>query len=223
MSVRNLGYWLGEQDAEMRRRHYLPPYSAAKPMVLRDMTTAPVFYPSLEDLEVLRSELGTDHHRAVVFSPCAGLPDRDIPAPIVEKLALMTVEAGFVPVFVGRTYDRFERGERWRSGVPDGCVNLIDRLSVPGVAALAQATLGSVCCHSAVSMLGWYLRKPQLLLYPQSVVERHFTNRDQWSFGLSFQECFHECFEEATWEVQADAFLDFLTQRSATTKKETAH
>ena len=74
MSVRDLGYWLGAQDAEMRRRNYLPPYSSTNPMVMRDMTTAPMFYPSLEDLSVLKEELGADYRRAVVFSPCAGLP-----------------------------------------------------------------------------------------------------------------------------------------------------
>ena len=60
-------------------------------------------------------------------------------------------------------------------------------------------------------MLGWHTRKPQFLMYPVSVIERHFVHRDQWSFGLQFQECFHECFEEAEWEIQAEGFFDYLT------------
>jgi len=210
MEVREFRYWLAEQDSDMRRQHGLPPYrGTGEVYVLKDTECQPTFYPSPGDVRGLAG--GTDTGNAIIFSTCAGLPDRDIPAPIVTHLAGMAIEAGFIPVFVGRTYERFERGERWRDSVPPGCVNLIDRLSVPGVARLVQSCVGVVCCHSAISMLGWYLRKPQFLLYPPSVVERHFKNRDQWSFGLSFQECFHECFTEPSWETQADGFFDYLT------------
>lgn len=213
MEVRNLGYWNGDTDAEMRKQHRIPPYRnpEGKDYYLRDMDSQPEFYMSPEDKAVIESEFVIPSSRYILFSVCAGLPDRDIPTPVVDRLVLMALEAGFIPVFVGRTYERFERGERWRNGVPAGCVNLIDRLTVPGVARLAQLTTGSVCCHSSLSMLGWYLRKPQFLLYPISVIERHFLNRDQWSFGLRYQECFHECFTEPTWEVQADGFFDYLT------------
>ncbi len=89
-------------------------------------------------------------------------------------------------------------------------MSLVDALSVPGLAALLESAVGVVACHSAVSMLSWLMRKPQLLLYPQSVYERHVVPGDQWTFGISFSECRHARFDDPHIEALAADFFGNL-------------
>jgi len=91
---------------------------------------------------------------------------------------------------------------------------LIDRLSVPGVAHLLARAAALVCCHSALNILGWLLRKPQLLLYPETVRARHIAARDQWAFGVDFPECRHATFDDPGIGAIADElFGDIVRDR----------
>jgi hypothetical protein len=198
IEVRVPGYWPPHQDREMRAAHGLrhPPSRGGPPRA------RPVFHAPPADRELLSQLEGRPY---VLFSASAGLPDRDIPAPLLRELVALVRAEGLLPVFVGRNYERF--GRRERRPVGPAVVDLIDRLTVPGVAAALDGALGAVCCHSAVNMLAWLLRKPQLLLYPRSVHARHIAAKDQWAFGIEFPECCHALFEDPAVPTRAREFV----------------
>jgi hypothetical protein len=129
----------------------------------------------------------------VLFSASAGLPQRDIPRQLIEQLFRLAIAHSLLPVFVGRNYQRLDRSELLIR--ESGTVNFVDRLTVPGVAAALEGARGVVCGHSALNILAWLRRKPQLLLYPQSVQVSHIARRDQWAFGIDLEECRHACFD----------------------------
>jgi ADP-heptose:LPS heptosyltransferase len=206
LDVRDLGYWLPSDDAVMRRRHGLPQRRSRLPAA-----GAPEFYPSPVDREWLNRLDGTAY---VLFSVSAGLPERDVPADLVERLVELAIAHSLLPVLVGRNYSRFDRREQRVHH--RGVLDLIDRLTVPGVAVAVRRSLGVVCCHSAINMLAWLLRKPQLLLYPQSVYERHIAARDQWAFGVDFEECRHARFDSLDLLPTAERFFDDIQPRRMT-------
>ena len=190
------------------------------------------FYPTPADegvLEDLKFRCGS--RRFVLFSVSAGLPGRDIPVDIIDTLTAEVLKASLVPVFVGRTYDRHGRSEYH----PPQGIDLIDCLSVSGVAWALQQSAGCICCHSATNILGWILRKPQLLLYPDEVYRRHIVKKDQWAFGIDFPECFHSNFKQTDRVSDAlDSLVRFIQDAAAveqsmndhqkeTTKKLPAH
>lgn len=211
IDLRTLEYWLPHDDAIMRVRHRLPTKIWRYPIANRPVR----FYPFPGDDAVLRE---LDGRRFVAFAVSAGLPDRDIPTGIVDDLAKRAHARGYRPVFVGRGYDRHGRRE-YRPDAAQG-LDLVDRLSVPGVARALQGAAGLVSCHSALSMLAWLTRKPQLLLYPQSVRERHIQRRDQWAFGVDFPECRHGLVDGPRVAELAEAFFADLESRDAAPPKE---
>jgi glycosyltransferase involved in cell wall biosynthesis len=136
--------------------------------------------------------------RYVVLAPGAGTPERNIPENLLAKIVARVLEAGLTVVWVGRDYKRFDRIEPGLTGTetvlsPAGETPALrsgwnvwdyrNKLSVPGAALLLSGAAGLVTCHSALNILGWYMRIPQLLLYPESVRQRHFLKQDQWSWG----------------------------------------
>jgi Methyltransferase domain len=206
IEVRSFGYWLPEDDARMRREHDLPFGRPSYPVLDARVT----FYPSTADLAVLDKLVTTNY---VVFSVSAGLSDRNIPAETVEALATAAQSRDLLPVFVGRNYDR--HGRREYVPAQEAGLNLIDQLSVPGVARLVERAAGLVCCHSAANILGWLMRKPQLLLYPEAVYHRHIAQRDQWSFGTDFPECYHASFNDLRVATMVDEFFSQLSPCSS--------
>ncbi|HEX8913935.1 MAG TPA: TylF/MycF/NovP-related O-methyltransferase, partial [Humisphaera sp.] len=191
LDVRQLPYWQPHEDAVQRPRHMLPsaqrhPSGRVEPSV--------TFYPSPTDLRLLDELPSTGY---VVLAASAGLPDRSIPRPLIDQIVADVTADGLHVVLTGRTYDRHGRSEH-RPREQDRVIDLIDKLSVPGTAEAVRRSRGVVSCHSAINLLGWHLRKPQLLLYPQSVVDRHFRHhpRDQWSFGLDREETVHAEFAQ---------------------------
>lgn len=201
IDVRDVGYWIPSEDAKMRAQHGLPALRSIFPVTGDSVR----FYPSVQDLETLRE---VTRRKVVVFAASAGLPDRNLPERVIYGVAEQAQRRGFLPVFVGRTYARHGRTE-YRPTRGEG-LDLVDALSVPGVASLLQSALGLVACHSAVSMLGCLTRKPQLLLYPHSVYERHIVAHDHWAFGTDFPECRHAQFGDPNIEALAASFFDNL-------------
>jgi hypothetical protein len=205
LDVRDLGYWSLTDDTAMRRYHGLPRGAGGFPA-----GGAPEFYPSSGDREWLDRLDGAAY---VVFSISAGLRDRDVPTHLIEDLVELAVAHSLLPVLVGRNYQRFDRREQ-RVRHP-GVLDLIDRLTVPGVAVAVRRSIGVVCCHSAINTLAWWLRKPQLLLYPQSVYERHIEPRDRWAFGIDFKECRHARFDTRDLLPIAQRFFKDIQPRRA--------
>ncbi len=153
------------------------------------------FYPYGEDMAALAEVEGhplfTGWDKVAVFAPAAGEAERALPVPITESLLSLACGLGWLPVLVGRTYSRWEgdtHTEPFSAFKADDVVNLTDRLSVPGVCRLVQDAGLVVAGHSSVSMLAWLEGKKNVLLYPESVVERHFKHRDNFSFGLDRPE-----------------------------------
>ena len=186
----------------MRLRFRLPPIWWLFPIPDRPVQ----FYPTPRDDTVLQQLEGVPF---VVFAVAAGLPDRDVPPETTERLLRDVLERGYRPVFTGRSYERFGRRE-YQPAAP--ALNLIDELSVPGVARLLELSCGIVTCHSALSMLAWCVRKPQLLLYPPSVREGHIARRDQWAFGIDFPECRHCVFDDLRLQALTEEFLEIIAQ-----------
>jgi len=195
--IRNPGYWMPVDDAANRIKHKLPPPSPRPPLGRLPIT----FYPKESDLEALKI-LGRCPY--VVVSPTAGLSERDIPETLVELIVKELLWYGLVPAFVGRNYDLFGRKER----VPDitGVVNLVDKLTVPGVAEAVRNSAGVITCHSAVNLLAWHMRKPNLLLYPESVLKRHIENKDEHAFGIDYPECRHGLFTADVLAMMREVF-----------------
>jgi len=197
IEIRSFGYWTPEEDCVMRPKHGLP-----RPPWYRPRKWAPKFYPAETDLPNL---CGIPFQKVVVFSISAGLSERSVPAKIVGRLSSLATSLGFLPVFVGREYERQGRKET-RIDLP-GTLDLVNMLTVPGVAELVKKSCGVVCCHSSINILAWHLRVPQLLLYPPSVLERHISKRDQWAFGIDYPECVHGLFEDEDLESKANRFF----------------
>jgi hypothetical protein len=71
-----------------------------------------------------------------------------------------------------------------------------------------QASAGLVTCHSALNLLAWHVRKPQLLLYPRSAWERHMRVPDQWAFGIGYPETVYAAFEDLQGWPQIASLVD---------------
>jgi len=149
-----------------------------------------------------------DRVKAQRLALAAGLPERSVPEALAREI-VRRLAPGFRLVITGRSYDRHGRSElrKWPQAEGD-IVDVVDRLSVPGTCALVQASAGLVTCHSALNLLAWNLRKPQLLLYPRSAWERHIRVPDQWAFGIGYPETVHAAFEDCTEWPQIASLVD---------------
>jgi Methyltransferase domain len=209
LEVRSLGWWPWERDGAKREEHGLPPSGTGT--VPR--APGPVeFYLHPSDEEVLRS-VPLEHlsELYIVFAAGAGQAERNIPERMLHTLLDEAKGRGYVPVLVGRTYDRHGRYEPLKGARVPGVIDLTDRLSVPGVARLVQRSAGAVCSHSAVNILAGLERRPQLLLYPESVRDTHIRARDQWAFSVDLPETVHGCFTD--WNGHHRDWIRWFFQR----------
>lgn len=181
------GYWAPEDDARRRRELRLPP----PPPGRGAPPFTPVrFYPSPEDEAVLRDL----PERFVLLAASAGLPGRDLPEQVALKMMMPWLESRVPIVQVGRDYPRCDRPpERRYTGY---ALDLVNRLTAPGVLVALQRSMGLFTCHSALCIAGWHLRKPMRLAYPPEVREAHFRREDLWSFGASRPETQHGTFDQ---------------------------
>jgi O-methyltransferase len=202
LDVRPLPYWPPSENAVNRRRYRL---GGAQLNAIHDRPVS--FYPSDHDHQLLDKVRHLSRGRPlIVLAASAGLPERNIPATLLDRTVAQLLASDTVVVAVGRNYERHGRCEL----IPESgqVLNYVDQLSVPGTAELVRSANGLITTHSSMNILGWHLRIPQLLVYPPSVVERHFKNgRDEWSFGLDWDITFHSTFDDLDNNV-VDAFLD---------------
>ena len=193
IKVHQLGYWSVEEDAHYRTKYSMP----ASGSVFRvPYMPGPVrFFPWPEDRVAIER---LDPANTIVVAASAGLPDRNIPSELLERIVTQLLETTpYTIAYTGRTFDRHGRVEVQPHTDNPRVVNLIDVLSVPGTAQLVQWCRGLVTSHSALNLLGWHENKPQLLLYPPSVLEHHCRNGryDQWMFGADRTNTQHGTFE----------------------------
>lgn len=124
------------------------------------------FYASSADLGIISHLKAAGKY--VVVSAAAGEQARDIPKAIRELAIKEILRSGMKVVVLGRNYNRDNRQEH---DFPTQCnvVNLIDRLTVPGVALAVAGSSGSFCCFSSVMILSWGLKKRTFVTYPMGV------------------------------------------------------
>lgn len=204
IQLHDLGYWHGaEADKQGRKLHKLPPPGENAKLPEKDSDV--VFHCPAQDDEFIAAI----PRPFIALSLAAGLPDRTIPREIVEEVLPRLRAAGYTLVSTGRTYERHGRKEHSLNAYNADVIDAVDHLTVPGTAKLVQASAGLVTCHSALNILGWVLHKPQLLLYPHSVYERHIQHKDQWAFGIDQPESIHAEFDAFTPEL-VDRFIPML-------------
>lgn len=192
--VRDLGFWWPSEDKEKRRLHGIPP---AQPFhYVRQESVK--FYPSPEDYKILET---LKSFPFIVVNAGAGGVDRNIPGDICEDSVNAIVGRGyrefnFRAVIIGRHYNDENRKEHQFSP-RSGLVDLTDKLSIPGTIELIARSRGIVCCHSAMCLIAWYLKKPVFLVYPKAVKDRDFDRpAHQYTLGKDFPTTIHLEFDD---------------------------
>ena len=202
LTVQMPGYWSPADDSAMRAQLDLPAPGANA--ALPTMEGPIQFYPSPDDESVLAPLQGT---RYLVVAPSAGTPDRFIPQDLLEQQLIPALHAqtDLPLVMAGRSYarplpDGTDGRKEYQWDPHPGVINLVDRLSVPGTASLVQQAAGVITAHSALCLLGWLEYKPQLLLYPPTVLTAHTQNGqfDQWMFAAHRANTTHSTFTSYT-------------------------
>ncbi|MCI0528777.1 MAG: hypothetical protein L0Y56_15165 [Nitrospira sp.] len=194
IEIRDVGFWWPSEDKKKRAEHHLPP---AQPLHLIRQESVK-FYPSPEDYAILETLKSFPY---VVMNAAAGGIDRNIPEDICEDISQGITgsgqrDFGLRMVVVGRTYNAGKRKER--KFIPrGGLIDMVDRLTVPGTIELIARSRGVVCCHSAICLIAWYLKKPVFLLYPNDVKEREFNRpAHQYTIGKDFPTTIHLEFDD---------------------------
>jgi ADP-heptose:LPS heptosyltransferase len=190
--LREVPYCVPDHAARVRSKLRLCRVEDRRPNPRQSNPAPLVVFPPAEERKLLRT---LTREPFVVLSASAGEPARSIPATIVETIAKTLARQRVRVIAVGRNYKRWDRFEQTLPELPN-LVNMIDKLSVPAVAELVQRCCGTINCHSAIGMLGWLEKKPQLLLLDDGAWTRHFKKKDTWSFGKDFETTTWVRFEE---------------------------
>jgi ADP-heptose:LPS heptosyltransferase len=178
----NTGYYTFEQAAAFRAHFGLCPLHERPPNPKQIAPTPITFFPPDAEKSLIEQVAAEPF---VLLSASSGESSRNIPPDILQTILEMLAAQNIRVAAVGRNYDRFGRFEQATPDLPN-IVNLIDKLTVPSVAVLVQRCLGTINGHSAINMLGWLEKKPQLLLLNEGAWLRHFRAKDLWSHGTDY-------------------------------------
>lgn len=181
-----------------------PPYLIFDP---RTGPEPPVnFYDTPKDRETVDRVCAGG--KFVVFSISAGDPVQNVPLHIAERTAQALTRKGIRVVVVGRSYTITSKRTEQRLETKDGVIDLIDQLTVPGVARLVQRSSGVLCGSSAIIQLAWGERKPCLFVVPAYDAARTPGTGGPYSYGMDHPECVH-----TTWDQWGEPVLtQFLEQ-----------
>lgn len=215
LTVKSWGYVVPDEDEVKRKEFDIPLEGTYREL---PCSAKPVtFYPNPGDMQVLEffdavhEKYGTVGY--CMSSIAAGDYDRTFPQDIKVLLeGLLDEKTDFrqyINLAVGRNFKRGDRLEDVAS-LGNWNVGMVDCLSLSGTCKLLEGAAGLITCHSVLSMLAFLIHKPQLLLYPETVRQRHFLHPDMWSFGASSPECVHCTFDD--FEKNPQHYIDrFLT------------
>ena len=171
------------------------------------------YYPSPADQKVLAELESLGDY--IIFNTTAGQKDRNLPLAAQEQAAALAIDAGFHVVHVGRTYNHLTRIDGPWAGhhveqrmLPRaGVLDCVDKLSVPGTALAVQGAAATFCCHSALCILSWFMKKPVFVMYPKRDPEiGYFRNGSPWTFGRDYTTTVHRTLGE--WNPEE--FCNFL-------------
>jgi SAM-dependent methyltransferase len=207
--------WVHPHEAEEKIR--IPLLHEGYVRIMPSLTaSSPVhIYPSSEDKQIIDTvvydnnspgerPVKQDHGYAVIH-PYAGTRERDIPVDVVKSVINHVISMyNLKVVLVGRSYERIgvdrseEKGDLFmESGTPDSpVINLIDRLTVPGVIELVKNGSLFFGSHSSINIAAWHFNKPCVVLYDKATKERHFERTDEWSFGKDNCTTRHGLYED---------------------------
>jgi len=194
IKIHDCGYWGPEEDLIKRQKYNIPSTLSNGQLPVLDNC---IEYTIPESEKPLVESVMEQKY--ILMAASAGMDERNFPPEIFDAILKTLLEkTDYYIVPVGRTYDR--NGGHIELIYPHNyrILNCIDKLSVPSTAALMQEARGLVTSHSALNILGWLERVPQLLLYPSSMLKRHYLNNqtDQWTFGFNYPETVRSTFEE---------------------------
>jgi hypothetical protein len=128
----------------------------------------------------------------IVFNSVSGESKRDIPEELEAELIDALLERNIGVAILGKNYVRFERKERdyskWESRPQ--FQNFVDKLNVFQTISIVRGAIGAICSHSAISLVSWHERVPQMLLYGKWSETHRFVpykagdiSLAQWCFG----------------------------------------
>ena len=178
----------------------------------QDELEKPVFYLSKDDSVIINS-IKLTGKKYVVFQPGAGSKERNLPENIVLDAIKLFSSKGYLCVVIGKSYTR---SLKWQNGIvpkeehskesvhylerledKTNVLDLVDSsISVPGTIELVRNSSFFFGSHSSMNVVAWYNRIPSVILYDAETKRRHFTVKDQWSFGMDYKESLHGTFED---------------------------
>ena len=146
------------ENEAWRLEHGLPKEAPCPPYMPAETLR---FYPSSEDTKIL-AELRTKKY--VIMCASAGTAEKTIPVHHRETMAAASIAAGYEVVVVGRSRYFFDKRKEDIRSVR-GITNLVDRLSVPGVAEAVKTAAGVISADTSVLHMAWQEHRPVFLLY----------------------------------------------------------
>jgi len=184
-TIETFDYWGIDDDKFFRNKHNIGHFDRIH--IKKDTNFE--FYPSPKDKEVLNNIDG----KFIVMSAIAGVENKSFPIEITESILDVCRDINIQVVGVGKNYVRNGKGQE--INLEDyGFPSLVDKLTVSGVCELIRKSSGVICCHSAVNILAWKMRKPQLLLYPQYIYDEFISKKNEWAEGVDYPETIHGLF-----------------------------
>lgn len=171
----------------------------------------PKFYWSKTDDAILRM---IQEKKYAVVQPFAGDQIRNIPEAICLDFISKLISKGITPVVIGKNYARGLRaignivpesqhgyeGSAFLDSLGADRSKVIDlvntEFSVPATLELTSKAAFFFGSHSSMNLSAWYNRIPNVILYDEGTRNRHFNQRDQWSFGSNYSETKHGLFSE---------------------------
>lgn len=208
-TIINIGFYASLLQDEARRRVGFRAGGCEHPYQFLPVN----FFPNPTD-EAFIGDTQAHRQPYVVFAAAAGDLNRTVPANTVREAQEIAARRGFNVLVVGRTYkhDFYDstpemvRREFRLHGVRT--FDLVDKLSVPGVAKLVQGAAGVFTAHSSVCHLAWHQKRPVFVLYDEHAKKTYLPKKpsDQYEgymFGAGRPGNDHMWFPEYTtdrWE-----------------------
>ncbi len=175
------------------------------------------FYPADLDKHLIEPYLGK---RYVVLSASASRNWKTFPGWLVEKMARECSERGFIPIFVGRSYEpNIEYPEGFEVPVgpvrgeitpPVTATSFVDKLTVPTTAVLVQRACGVISCHSAIKLFALFAGRKLLLLYPDQMKEKVDSGQTVHKWVERHPLCVHTNYDDSDLQGKVDLFFGRL-------------
>jgi len=220
ITICNIGFHCSFQDPSSRDPLKLP-----RGGCFHSLPGGPVeFYPHPSDGPAIDDARGLG--RYLIFACASAEQDKYVPQPIVDAAAARALAAGWSIVVLGRNYIHhlydFPRDTNsWRKEVriapSGGVLDLVDRLTVPGVMKVIQGATGVFTAHSAVCMASYNMKKPTFVLYNEFAKKTYLPKPGEpWQgyfHGAGNPNCENAWFPEYT-ESRMDRWLAGLKEIS---------